>query len=282
MSINKVSVVIPTYNRSELLKETLNSLVAQKCAGDLFEVLVVDDGSNDDTRDVANSFKNKLNLKYFFQEDKGFRVAKARNVGIFSAKYEICLFLDSGIIAPDNLILAHSNHYKESDDDVLIGFSYGFDEFEVRNEQALLSLYREYQAEGIFRVLAQNDQYPDCRYDRLHALENGYAQSRFPWFVFWTCHVSCKTSLLRDIEGFDESFCSWGGEDMELGIRLFSAGGKFGLLSEPLVLHLPHEKSPEDAKALGQASLKYIIEKHGDISSDVLKMNWSQGILLSK
>ncbi|WP_394211188.1 glycosyltransferase [Enterovibrio calviensis] len=282
MSANKVSVVIPTYNRSELLKETLRSLVAQKCDDDLFEVIVVDDGSKDNTRHVVNSFKDRINLHYFFQEDKGFRAAKARNIGIFSAKHEICLFLDSGVIAPDNLILAHSNHYKGSDDDVLIGFSYGFDEFEVRNEKALLSLYREHHAEGIFRVLAQNNQYPDCRYDHLHALENGYKSSCFPWFVFWTCHVSCKTSLLKDVEGFDESFCRWGGEDMELGIRLFSAGGKFGLLSTPLALHLPHDKSAEYAKASGQESLKYIIDKHSDISSDILKMNWSQAILLSK
>jgi len=281
MSINGISIIIPTYNRSGLLKETLISLTNQAVSNDLFEVLVVDDGSSDDTKEVVSSFKNKFDIRYLFQEDKGFRVAKARNMGVSLAKYDICLFLDTGMIAPGNLVQAHFDKYSSNNIDVLIGFSYGFDEFEVKNEDILLEMYREHKAEHIFKILQQSDQFLDCRYKCLSSLDGGLKECLYPWFVFWTCHLSCRTSLLRKVNGFDELFTSWGGEDMELGIRLFSAGAKFDMLSSSIALHLPHEKSSESAIQSGQENLKYIIEKHRNIDSDILMMNWSQGILLS-
>lgn len=278
--MNGISIIVPTYNRSEFLKETLISLTKQDISINRFEVLVVDDGSHDDTEDVVKSFTDKLDLQYLFQEDKGFRVSKARNMGIFSAKYDICLFLDSGIVVPKDLVQAHIEKYSRDNIDVLIGFSYGFDEFEVKNEDTLSALYQEHKVDGIFDILQQDNRFPDCRYERLNSIKGGLKQCRYPWFVFWTCHLSCRTDLLRKLKGFDEWFNSWGGEDMELGIRLFLAGAKFDMLVDCIALHLPHEKPSDEVMKSGQENLNYIIKKHKDINPDVLMMNWSQGILL--
>ena len=64
MNEYKVSVIIPTYNRSALLQNTLNSLCNQTLSLNEFEVIVVDDGSNDLTYNVIKKYQNNLNLKW--------------------------------------------------------------------------------------------------------------------------------------------------------------------------------------------------------------------------
>ena len=84
-----VSVIIPTYNRGWILKETLNSVLAQDFTN--FELIVVDDGSTDNTQDILNSYKE--NIIVLQQNNKG--VSAARNMGITSASGRFIAFLDS-------------------------------------------------------------------------------------------------------------------------------------------------------------------------------------------
>ena len=68
-----ISVVIPTFNRSNILRRCLDCLDSQAFPQDQFEVIVVDDGSSDDTRDVVEEFekKKRMNLKYLYQKNQG-------------------------------------------------------------------------------------------------------------------------------------------------------------------------------------------------------------------
>ena len=88
MSAPKVSVIIPTYNRCDLVQKALQSVFAQTYHD--FEVVVVDDGSTDDTRAVV---EGRTRVRYLFQENAG--PAKARNVGIRQARGDMIAFLDS-------------------------------------------------------------------------------------------------------------------------------------------------------------------------------------------
>lgn len=85
-----VSVIIPTYNRAAFLSEAMAS-VLQQTMGD-FELLVVDDGSTDGTRDVVMSF-NDPRVRYLFQRNLG--VSSARNWGVASSHAPLVAFLDS-------------------------------------------------------------------------------------------------------------------------------------------------------------------------------------------
>lgn len=85
----KVSVIIPTYNRANLLPESVGSVLSQDY--DSLEVLVVDDGSTDDTEEVAGGFGDRV--RYLWQEKSG--VSAARNLGILHARGEYLIFLDS-------------------------------------------------------------------------------------------------------------------------------------------------------------------------------------------
>jgi GT2 family glycosyltransferase len=87
-----VSVVIPTYNRAADLRRCLESLAAQTFTD--FEVLICDDGSVDETSDVASSFSGRLEVRYENAENFG-GPARPRNRGIAAARGQYIAFLDS-------------------------------------------------------------------------------------------------------------------------------------------------------------------------------------------
>ncbi|MDL2122790.1 MAG: glycosyltransferase [Deltaproteobacteria bacterium] len=84
-----VSVIIPTYNRGWTLKDAIDSVLAQDFTD--FELIVVDDGSTDNTQDILSSYKKDIVV--LRQDNKG--VSSARNKGIVSASGQFIAFLDS-------------------------------------------------------------------------------------------------------------------------------------------------------------------------------------------
>lgn len=84
------SVVVPTYNRAASLSNALGSIVAQTLPD--LEILVIDDGSEDQTRELVASLDQSA-IRYFFQENRG--CAAARNLGIAHSRGEYIAFLDS-------------------------------------------------------------------------------------------------------------------------------------------------------------------------------------------
>ena len=89
MDSELVSVVIPTYNREHLIKNTIDSVLKQTYQN--FEIIVVDDGSTDNTKEIVKSIKDNR-IKYVYQENAGAQAA--RNKGLLLAKGEYISFLD--------------------------------------------------------------------------------------------------------------------------------------------------------------------------------------------
>lgn len=85
----RVSVVIPTYNSAAMVKEAIESALAQSYSD--FEIVVIDDGSTDDTEGVVRQYGDRV--RYFKQENQG--VSAARNAGIKHSSGEYVAFLDS-------------------------------------------------------------------------------------------------------------------------------------------------------------------------------------------
>ena len=86
-----VSVVVPTYNRASLVTRALNSIRSQTFAD--YEVIIVDDGSTDETRSLVESHLSGTDFKYIFQENKG--IAEARTTGVRHSRGEYIAFCDS-------------------------------------------------------------------------------------------------------------------------------------------------------------------------------------------
>ncbi len=87
--IIRISAVIPTYNRTHIIGRSLESVISQSIQPD--EIIVVDDGSNDNTKDVIDCYYDKVH--YIYQDNKG--GAAARNRGVLEATGEWIAFLDS-------------------------------------------------------------------------------------------------------------------------------------------------------------------------------------------
>lgn len=104
-----VSVIIPTYNRAGFLEEALKSVLNQTYSN--LEIIVVDDGSTDNTKEVLKPFKDKI--KYFYQENKG--PAAAKNTGLKSANGEYIAFLDSDDLWPSSKIEIQIENISDSE-----------------------------------------------------------------------------------------------------------------------------------------------------------------------
>jgi glucosyl-dolichyl phosphate glucuronosyltransferase len=109
----EVSIVIPTYNRSELLRNAVLSVLRQeRDTTSTFEVIVVDNNSRDDTEGVVRSLINQYprQLRYVFESNQG--NAYARNTGIDNAKGAIIAFIDDDVIVDPNWLVALAETFK--------------------------------------------------------------------------------------------------------------------------------------------------------------------------
>lgn len=109
------SVIVPTFNRAGEIKELLDSLSTQTIPHSEFEIIIVDDGSTDNTKEVIESIKSEsdLNIKTLYQNHKG--PGEARNLGMENAKGKYFIFIDSDCIADNNWLAAYKKEVEEKD-----------------------------------------------------------------------------------------------------------------------------------------------------------------------
>ncbi|MDG4792789.1 glycosyltransferase [Micromonospora sp. WMMD1082] len=266
----RCTVVIPTYNRSELLRHSLDSLTRQRMPANQFEVIVVDDGSTDDTADVATSFQDRLDLRYHYQPDEGFRAAAARNIGIADARSPICVFTDSGVMLhADNLNQHVASHQSTTGPAAVLAYVYGCTDTGEYSRLVAECLDVDDLDGSIARMQAKRE----CRdirelfYDRY-----GEDLTRIPapWQIFWTGNVSAQTTQLRAVGGFDEQFRTWGGEDLDLGYRLHLNGATFIFNRQAKAVHIPHERVLHTVIESGERSHRYMAEKYRTPVIDLL------------
>lgn len=94
-----ISVIICTYNRSDLLAKVIESLVCQTFDRSKYEIIIVDNNSSDNTHDVVKSFADQENLRYVFEPTQG--LSHARNTGLKQAVGEYVSYFDDDCIIPD-------------------------------------------------------------------------------------------------------------------------------------------------------------------------------------
>jgi glycosyltransferase involved in cell wall biosynthesis len=233
-----ISIIIPTYNRSGLLAKTLQSICQQSVYKRSIEVIVVDDGSSDDTEAVARSFNLYFTVRYLFQEDKGYRVASARNLGIRNASADLLLFVDSGVVLGSECIATHIRAHQASvRSTVVIGYIFGLQE-DVTGLQAIIDML------GIDESIShckQHGRFLDIREEVYEACDSDLNELPAPWVLFWTGNASVQRKMLAKSGIFDVAFDSrWGIEDIELGYRLYLSGARFVVDRNASSIHCPH------------------------------------------
>jgi GT2 family glycosyltransferase len=179
-----VSAIVATYNAPDLLRKTLISLRDQRLDPDLYEVIVIDDGSTDHTRDMLEAFCAPLgHFRWYTQPNQG--PAAARNAGIRQARGTYIAITDHDCIAdPDWLLAIHTIF--ENNPDVL-------------------------GIEG--ETVSLPEQITPFTHQVVNRTGGMYA----------TCNIAYRKSVLDQLHGFDEDF-PYGHEDTELSLRVRSLG----------------------------------------------------------
>lgn len=207
-----ISVIIPTYNRLEKLKKTLDSLMAQTLDDKNFEVILVDDGSEKGVEEsLPDYIKVRLNLKIFRQENKG--PAAARNLGVSEARGEIIFFCgDDTLLCPD-LLARHLKTHQKKKDVAVLG----------------LTLWEEDgRVTDFMRYLAPAG--PQFHYNTIKDQDNAGFDH------FYTSNISLEKKWLAE-EKFDTRFREAAFEDIDLGLRLEKKGLKIVYDEEALAFH---------------------------------------------
>jgi glycosyltransferase involved in cell wall biosynthesis len=206
--MHSITVIIPTYNRSGLLVEALNSVVNQTQRAD--EIIVVDDGSTDNTREVVAAFGN--GVIYIKQQNAG--PSAARNNGMRKAKGDFVALLDSDDLwVPNRLFLQSQAVRRDPELSFLFGleakFSGSSDSAEVLLDESLLNELRSYK-QAIPDPLA------------LLFRDN----------VIPTSSVFFRRSCLATVGFLDESLNQ--AEDYDWWLRFAEAGFQFGFIDAVL------------------------------------------------
>ncbi len=229
-----ISIVIPTYNNSQPLGSTVKQVL--RSAGN-FEVIVVDDGSSDQTKTwFENEFRQtwpshlvyvRLNRpKPRQMGEGGFRAGVARNVGVTLAKSKLLLFLDSDILLPPQYL------------NELIALHQDFDVIQATRRQLTTTAPMDYSADY--------SQYSSDDFELSPEIWESFYRSSTPWgemphkwkFTSTFC-LSLKTHDFIRLGKFRRSFHRYGFEDTDLGYRAALANLRFFRSSVP-VYHFRH------------------------------------------
>jgi glycosyltransferase involved in cell wall biosynthesis len=231
----QVSLIVITYNWPAALAQVLRSVAAQTRLPD--EVIIADDGSTDDTRQLIASMAATfpVPLCHIRQEDLGFRAARCRNLGIAASRGDYIVLIDGDMILhpsfiADHLMLAEPGHFLQG----------GRFKSSARETARLLA-----GGKPVFAPWADADFHVFDGIRRLYAF-------RAPALARWKARgknggrvMSCNTSMWRSdllrVNGFDERMEGYGAEDRELAARLENAGLRRRQLKwGALAAHLEH------------------------------------------
>lgn len=198
----KVTVIIPLYNDADTITDVLEALAAQQNAPP-FDVIVVDDGSQDDGPDRVADMAQLVR-----QENAG--PAAARNRGGAEARGEILLFLDADCIAPPNWVADMAAAFATPEVDAVMGTIHAAND-------------------GVVPRLVQLE--IDERYDSMSAADR----------VDFIAAPSCgfRREIFGELGGFDQSLRF--GEDVEIAYRLTATGGRIAFVNSAPVAHKHQE-----------------------------------------
>jgi glycosyltransferase involved in cell wall biosynthesis len=216
MTETNVSIVIPTRNRAEKLTGCLEKLKEQDFQN--FEVVIVDDGSSDNTKEIVNSFPG-LEIQYLYQEH--IQQGAARNKGIKIARGKYIVFIGDDIYPETRWLSEHMKFHEQNKGIAVLG----------------LTLWpKEWEINEFMRYLAPNG--PQFNYGLIKDANN------CGWDFFLTSNISLER-IWFEHDVFDENFRGWGYEDLELGYRLEKKGLRIVFNDKAVAYHHHYYNSPE-------------------------------------
>jgi glycosyltransferase involved in cell wall biosynthesis len=216
------SVIVPTYNRLPILTKCLAALEAQTISFNDFEVIVIDDGSSDGTKELLTNYRLPFCFQYLRQANSG--TGAARRNGVAHASGEYLLLMNDDTICDRDLLEQH----------LLAQTKYGPERW------AVLGNF-EYPAEARRRALTKYFCIEPFMFPQV-SMEAGCP---YGYSHFITCNLSVRRDAVVEAGSFDSTYKL--SEDTELGIRLYEMG--YRVLYHPDA-HAIHDHLPYPARHL--------------------------------
>ena len=194
------TIQLCTYNRANMLARVLDACFDQTVADDAYEVVLVDDGSSDQTPEVIARARSRATCSFTVVRQANAGLAKARNAGIAEATAERIIFIDDDVLPLPNFVDEHLCARARHPGAIVRG--------------------------GAIEVESLDDLPPPI-----------WSIKNYSGNYFWTTNVSVPLATIRAIGGFNELFSEYGWEDIDVGLRLRERGVRAVFHPKALVYH---------------------------------------------
>lgn len=215
--MTRATIQLCTYNRAGLLERVLEGCLEQTVPDDAYEVVLVNDGSTDDTPATIARVAARARCRFAVVDQPNSGLAKGRNAGIARATGERIVFIDDDVLVLPNFVAEHLRSHDAHPSAIVRG--------------------------GAIEVKSFDDLPPPV-----------WNLGNYSGNYFWTTNVSVPLETIRSAGGFDESFAEYGWEDIDVGLRLRARGIKAVFNPKALAYHFkPPPRSSQVEGMLRQA-----------------------------
>ena len=197
----RATIQLCTYNRAHLLGRVLDACFEQLVPFGSYEVVLVNDGSTDETESVIAQARTRATCPFDVVSQPNAGLARARNAGIARAQGERIIFIDDDVLPLPNFVREHLRSHDRHPAAIVRGAAIEADSFD--------------------------DLPPPV-----------WTIKDYSGNFFWTTNVSVPLATIRRIGGFNESFREYGWEDIDVGLRLRFAGVRAVFNRHALVFHI--------------------------------------------
>jgi len=251
-AVANAAVVISTYNRPKALDLVLQGLSRQKVKAQ--QIVVGDDGSTDETRDVIESWRARgLPVEHCWHEDRGYRKSVIMNQAIRMVKQPLCIFTDGDCVPLEGLVRDHVRYAEAGF--ILAGPRMLADPALTKS---LESGTDTCLGRSIFWWMEQRLRGRVNRLLPLIHLPDGAWRKSSPLRWEWVrgCNFSVETKHVWRVGGFEENLFGWGPDDSDIAVRMINSGVRVkSLRFAAPVLHLWHK---EESRVTLEQNLAYL------------------------
>jgi len=213
----RATIQLCTYNRAHLLGRVLDACFEQTISSAEYEVVLVNDGSTDDTPAVIAAAQARATCPFTVVSRPNGGLAKASNSGLARSTGERVILIDDDVLPLPDFVEEHLRSHARSPRAIVRGGAINVENFD------------------------------DLPFP-IWSLRN------YSGNYFWTTNVSVPLATLRSVGGFNEDFAEYGWEDIDVGLRLRFAGVKAVFNPRALVYHYkPRPRAADVEKMLRQA-----------------------------
>ena len=243
-----IGVIISTYNNPDWLEKVLWGYLCQTVKVD--EIIIADDGSRNDTKELIDSYKDKLPVHHVWHEDNGFQKSRILNKAIIAATVDYLIFTDQDCIPREDFVATHLRFAEK-------GYFLSGGHFKLPMDISLKISKEDVFSKNVFSLkwlkmqgLKTSFKCTKLFRSRMFAAFMNFAT---PTKATWNGGTASgwREDMLK-INGFNEQM-QYGGQDREFGERLFNLGIKSKQIRySAICLHLDHKRPYKTAESIAK------------------------------